>query len=192
MQKFIASLTTALLMLFLIPFAPVFAVSASAPLYTHFIYMFAHANILHWLFNAWGLLIMHKLFTLPRCITAYLIAIAISFLPSPSLLGRVGERLSHLSSFIFHLSSSSPLLGGPRGALGFSVILFFFIGYLIFFFRKRNKTAFLQVILFIIIGFFIPNMAATYHLLAFLSGAIYFKIETLILDISHFIKDTSP
>ena len=177
MQKFIASLTTALLMLFLIPFAPTFAVSASAPLYTHFIYMFAHANILHWLFNAWGLLIMHKLFTPSRCITAYLIAIAISFLPS---------------SPFTPLNPHPPSTGGLGGSLGFSVILFFFIGYLIFFFRKRNKTAFLQVILFIIIGFFIPNMAATYHLLAFLSGAIYFKIETLILDISHFIKDSSP
>jgi membrane associated rhomboid family serine protease len=180
MKKFIASIIVALLMFPLIPFASVFAVSASAPLYTHFTYMFAHANILHWLINAWGIIIIHKLYSPSRCIAAYLIAVTISFIP---LLGGTRGTFS-IFNFQFSIRATP--------ALGFSVILFFFVGYLIFLFRKQNKTAFLQVILFIIIGFFIPNMAATHHLLAFLSGAIYFKIETLILDISHFIKDTSP
>ncbi|MBR5689820.1 MAG: hypothetical protein IKX17_05190 [Prevotella sp.] len=159
MKKFTNAITAAFLMLALIPFADYCAVSSTSPIYTHFIYMFAHANVFHWLLNAAALVILHKILSLPRVATAYITAVAISFLNC------------QLSIINYQLSIR------PQAVLGFSVILYFLVGTIIRNAWKHDKTIFWQTILFLTIGFFLPNIAATYHLLPFLAGFIYHPIE---------------
>lgn len=158
MRKFTLTLLLAAAMFCALPMAPLCAVSPQTPIYTHFIYMFAHANPLHWLVNSWAMLFMHRLFTPMRLTAAYLTAVAISF-------------------FTWHDTTT----------LGFSVILFFFIGYILYpCWKCRNNSVLAQTALFIGIGFFLPSMAASYHLLAMLAGIIYYQAEHIIIDISSF------
>ena len=158
MRQFTLTILLAAAMLCAIPLAPICAVSPHTPLYTHFIYMFAHANLLHWLVNSWAMLFIHRLFTPMRLTAAYLTAVAISFVT-------------------WHTTPT----------LGFSVILFFFIGYILYpCWRRKNNTILAQTALFIGIGFLLPSMAASYHLLALVAGIIYYQAEHIILDISSF------
>ena len=178
MKQFSYIVTALLMMLPAIPLAGFFAVSPTSPTYTHFIYMFAHANIFHWAINAWGITILHRLYTPARCIAAYTTAVAISFLPST-----LNSQLSTLNS---QLSTLNPQLSTPT--LGLSVITCFLLGGLIRYCWKRNKTAFWQAVTFLAAGFFLPNFAATYHLLAFLAGTIYFAVERNVRSFLQFSK----
>lgn len=155
MKRFLVTLATAMLMLAAIPFAPLCAVAPAAPAYTHYIYMFAHANILHWAFNTWAMLVLHRLFTPLRMLTAYSSAVIISFLATDGI----------------------PFISATMPVLGFSVVLCFFIGYILLPCRRHNRTAYYQSLLFLLIGFFIPNMAASYHLMAVIVGLLYYKAE---------------
>lgn len=162
MKRFSSILIFLLILLPAIPLAPFFAVSPTTPSYTHFIYMFAHANIFHWLFNAWGILIFHRIYNTTRCIAAYLTAVITSYILTPP------------STF---LPPPSSLHLQPSPVIGLSVITCFFVGFLGQYFYQRNTTALYQAAIFITIGFFIPNMAATYHLVAFLAGMAWFFFE---------------
>ncbi len=137
----------------IIQVAPFFAVSPDSPVYTHFTYMFAHANWIHLFVNAWGLLFLHNLYTWVRVIVAYASAVVLSFFYYPEL----------------------PVLGA-------SVFITFFTGFMIFWLYKRHRLGFWQVIALLIIGCFVPHIASVYHIIMFLAGIIYNRLEWLIAD----------
>jgi len=158
MHRFYATIIAIVIMAALIPISPQMATSPSAPLATHFIYMLAHANILHWLINAWALLVLHNLFRLHRLVIAYALAIAISFIP-------------HLSLQISNLNPQ------PSTLLGSSVIAVFFMGFVAPYLWRKDRMATVLTAAIILIGFFIPGIAAFHHLLMFIAGLIAYKIE---------------
>lgn len=149
------------LMGFLIPFAPWLAVSGDSPLYTHFVYMFGHANILHWLINLWALLVLHNLLRLYRLAVSWLLAVAITFLP-------------------FVISDA--------GLIGASVITTFFFGFLTPHLRRTDNQSAYMILAIILIGFFIPGIAALPHLVMYLLGLAFFYIERTCLNFIWFYK----
>ncbi len=164
-----------LALLLLIPFASSMAVSPASSCYTHFIYMFAHANIIHWLLNAFSLIVLNRVVNVHRCIAAYLASVIISFLP--------------------YIQPSHPVVG-------MSGIIFFFTGFitscLLRYYRNRHlrmsssyKTMIFQIALVLALGFVIPNMAASYHLLAFVSGCLYSYAERELRYLSSFLNTNS-
>lgn len=72
-----------LLMLPLIPWASELAVSNGSPWWTHFTYMWAHAGWLHYLLNGLCWVMMWKLLTPARTVTAVLIAAALPSCGTP-------------------------------------------------------------------------------------------------------------
>lgn len=52
MRTLYITLIILILMVFIIPFHSLLAVSPTSPLYSHFVYMFGHANLMHWAINA--------------------------------------------------------------------------------------------------------------------------------------------
>jgi len=158
MSRLYLVLAFCLLMATLIPLASVMAVSPSTPTYTHFVYMFGHANILHWLINAWSFLVLHNVLRWYRLLTAYLLSVTLSFL------------ISHFSCS----SSAAPTIGA-------SVLTCFFFGFIAPWLWQRQKVAVLMMLLLILAGFFLSGFAAGYHLIMFISGLIASYIE-------HFIR----
>lgn len=158
MKTLYLSFIAAAAMLLLLPLSPLLAVSASSPLYTHFLYMFAHAGILHAVLNAWAIVMLHNIYSIKRLVAAYTAAVAISFIPL------------------------------EKPVTGFSVIIFFFIGFIIRHLRRVNPLACWQSVAFLIIGFFLPQTAASYHLMAFIAGIAFFHIESLITSYRNFYK----
>jgi len=153
MKQLYYTLLPLVLMLPIIPLHSLMAVSPDSPGYTHFVYMFGHASLLHWLVNAWALFVLHNLYTVSRWIVAYLCAVVLSFVYYPSL----------------------PVLGA-------SVFVSFFSGFMIFWLWHKHRLVFWQLLLLIAIGFLIPHIAAMYHLVMLVAGMAYNRIEWLIAD----------
>lgn len=172
MKRLYLTLASIAIMAVLIPLAPFMAVSQQSPAYTHFVYMFGHANILHWLINAWALVTIHNLLRPHRLIIAYTLSILITILPSPFTI-----LPSH---FTLH---PSPLIGS-------SVLTVFFFGFYSPCLFRRDKLASLMIVALIIIGFFIPGIAALPHLVMFLFGLVYFFIEREYLRFTSFITQS--
>ena len=157
MKQFTFSIAAALLTLPAILLNEHLAVSPTTPTYTHLIYMFAHANILHWAINAYALIVMHKFCTPAALTAAYICAVAISFLPIYT-----------------------------QPTLGMSVMIYFLIAKIIT--QRKNKAIILPIAIFIVAGFFLPNIAAAFHLAAISCGTIYFIAEK---NIKSFIQFTN-
>jgi hypothetical protein len=150
MRRLYCTLAFALLMSLLLPFRDVMATSSDAPLYTHFVYMFGHANVFHWLINAWSLVVLHNLLRPSRCITAYFLAVLISFLP------------------------------GTQSLIGSSVFVTFLMGFLTPVLWVKHRLSAWLIIGIIFVGFLIPGVAALPHLLMFLSGVAYLFCKYLV------------
>lgn len=148
-----------LLLLPLIPLHSRMAVSPDSALYTHFVYMAGHANIIHWLINGWTLFVLHNLYTVSRLIVAYILSVALSFVYYPD-----------------------------RPALGASVIVAFFTGFMLIWLYQRRRLVFWQLMILIVVGFFIPHVAAMYHLVMMAAGLIYNRLEWLAADYRYFTK----
>lgn len=129
-------------MLVLIPFSKLLATEASAPLYTHFVYMFAHANILHWLINAWAIMALHRIISARMAVIAYTTAVVLSFFTS-------------------------------QLTVGASAMIFFVFGCLTPTLLTHNRVFLLQIAVFLILAFFLPNIAAGIHLTAYIVGIVY-------------------
>ena len=164
MTRFYITLMTVLAMGCLIPLAPILAVSADSPIYTHFVYMFGHANLLHWLVNGWGLLVLHNLFRSYRVVVCWLFAVFITFTP-------IAASCSQM------------------GLIGASVLTTFFFGFLTPHLRKTDKTAALQILAIIVIGFFLPGIAAMPHLAMYLFGLVFFYLERTCLRFIWFCRE---
>lgn len=85
MRTLYITLLIILLMAFIIPLHASLAVSPSSPLYTHFAYMFGHANFIHWGINGWCILMVHHQFRFHRLFAAWLCSVALSFIYYPTL-----------------------------------------------------------------------------------------------------------
>jgi len=176
MIRFYLTLAAVIIMAALIPLAPHMAVPAAVPamstavLSPHLVYMFGHANLLHWAINAWALLVLHNLFRPSRLIAAYVLAVLISFLP-------------HFSFLISHFSFSEAL-----PVLGASVITCFFFGFLTPYLWSKDRLSACMMASLIIIAFFIPGIAAIHHLLMYLFGLAWYHIERLTRSFRLFCK----
>jgi membrane associated rhomboid family serine protease len=146
----------------LVPMAGSMASSDESPFYTHFVYMFGHANFLHWIINGWAMLVLHNLFRPHRLEVCYLLAVILSFIPNIS--------------------------GDSDGLLGASVITTFFFGFLTPHIRRTDKTSAYMMLALILVGFLIPGIAALPHLLMYLCGIGYFCLEGLLLHFLRFCK----
>lgn len=153
------SLLAILIMFCLIPATPIMATSASAPVYTHFIYMFAHANILHWAVNSWAILVLARFLKPARLITAYAMAVILSFIPF----------------------SENKLCGA-------SVITYFIIGFLLPALRRYKPSAAIQMAIIIVVGCFIPGIAGIHHIFMTATGIIYRPAERYARDIYRFTR----
>lgn len=151
MRTLYITLLIILLMAFIIPLHADMAVSPSTPIYSHFVYMFGHANFIHWAVNAWCLLMVHRQFSFHRLLASWLASVALSFLYYPSL----------------------PVLGA-------SVIISFFMGFTAPWLYRRKRLAFCQMLLLLFIGCLLPHIAGIYHLILFAIGFIYAKIESFV------------
>ena len=80
MRTLYITLLIILLMAFIIPLHASLAVSPSSPLYTHFAYMFGHANFIHWGINGWCILMVHHQFRFHRLLAAWLCSVLLSFI----------------------------------------------------------------------------------------------------------------
>ena len=156
------AILAAAIMCCLIPIAPSLAVSGDSPLYTHFVYMFGHANILHWLINSWALLIYHNLLRPGRLAVAYTMAVLITFLP--------------------------PVGSGEMPLIGASVITCFLFGFCLQYLFYKDRLSALMMVALILIGFFLPGIAALPHLLMFLCGAAWYVIERLYYSFIRFVS----
>lgn len=151
MRTLYITLLIILLMAFIIPLHADMAVSPSAPTYSHFIYMFGHANFIHYAVNAWCLLMVHRQFSFHRLLASWLASVALSFLYYPSL----------------------PVLGA-------SVIISFFMGFTAPWIYHRKRLAFFQMLILLVIGCLLPHIAGIYHLILFAIGFIYAKAESFV------------
>ena len=151
MRTLYITLLIILLMAFIIPLHASLAVSPSSPLYTHFVYMFGHANFIHLAVNAWCLLMVHRQFSFHRLLGSWLASVALSFLYYPSL----------------------PVLGA-------SVIISCFMGFTAPWLYRRKRLAFCQMLLLLVIGCLLPHIAGIYHLILFALGFIYAKAESFV------------
>lgn len=165
MKRLYITAVICIFMLPVIPFAPVLAVSASAPLYTHFTYMFAHASILHWLVNSWAFLMLHNTFRWYRCITAYACAVIASFIPA------------------------TVPAGSPAGLLGASALTCFFIGFITpHFYLTRNRFNLALIAVTFILGFILPGIAALLHVIIFALGILMWFAESIAYSFLHFTR----
>lgn len=139
------------MMAFIIPLHAFLAVSPSASIYSHFVYMFGHANFIHWAVNAWCILMIHRQFRLHRVLASWFSSVGLSFIYYPSL----------------------PVLGA-------SVIISFFMGLTAPWLYSRRRLAFWQMLILLVIGCLLPHIAGIYHLILFALGFLYAKVERLL------------
>lgn len=151
MRTLYVTLVAVLLMALLIPLHASLAVSPSTPPYTHFVYMFGHANVVHWAVNAWCLLMVHRLFRIHRLLASWAFSVALSFLYHPAL----------------------PVLGA-------SVVISFFMGFTSSWLYRRKRLAFWQMLALLCMGCLLPHIAGLYHLVLFVLGYLYAKAERLV------------
>ncbi len=167
MKRFYLTLGAIIVMAALIPQASEMAVSPSSPLASRLCYMFGHANVLHWAVNGWALMVLHNIFRVYRLIVAYVLAVAVSFIPS------VTVSLSLDVPYVAVSSQQLPIIGA-------SVITCFFFGMLNdrLWITDRLTACLVAALLFI--GFFIPGISAVHHLLMFVAGIAWFQVERII------------
>lgn len=151
MRTLYITLLIILLMAFIIPLHANMAVSPSSPLYTHFVYMFGHANFIHFGINGWCILMVHRQFSFHRLLAAWLCSVLLSFIYYPAL----------------------PVLGA-------SVLISFFMGFTAPWLYRRKRLAFCQMLLLLVIGCLLPHIAGIYHLILFVLGFIYAKAESFV------------
>lgn len=152
MKRLYLTLALCALMLALLPVAPALAVTPSAPFLAHLAYMFAHASVLHWIVNAWTLLVLHNTFRWYRCLAAYLLAVGASFVPCVM----------------------------SRPSLGASVFSCFFLGLITpHLWHSGKRSSVLMMAALLLLGFFLPGIAAGLHVALYLCGILFIRLERL-------------
>lgn len=139
------------LMLLALPFTDKMALSpARYSVVQLFAYPLAHANLLHLILNAVAWLPMWRAVTWRRLLCAYMSSVGIGYI-------------------YMLIPSAHPLCG-------FSVIIFWFIGLML---PLVPRTTRLLTLALVAVSFLMPHLAASVHLMALLSGYIYYTLRRL-------------
>ena len=128
-----------------LPFPEVFAVSNDSPTYTHFVYLLGHAGVMHWLINAWTLLVIHNLLRWYRLIAAYLWTVGISYVLLPD-----------------------------QPMVGLSVFNCFFIGFAAPCLWRKDRLAVVLTAGLLLLTCVISGFAGVQHVVSFAAGVIFF------------------
>lgn len=167
--NFRITVVAVLIMAALIPVSSSLAVHQSVhPLAPHFLYMFGHGNILHWAINSWALLVVHNTFRWHRLLTAYLLAVALSFAVPAAVVPAVSPA--------------------GLGVLGASVITTFFFGLITPYLWRTNRFAAIAMVILLLVSCILPGFAAVYHVIPFIVGFIYRHIECIVRSYVRFIR----
>ena len=148
-----------ILMAAAVPYTSDMAVSTTSPTYTHYVYMAGHAGWLHYLVNAWSLLILHNLFCWYRVLAAYIGAVAISYTLLPD----------------------QPMVGA-------SVFTCFFIGFWAVFSWYKDKLSVLMSLGLLALTCILPGFAGIPHIAAYTLGLMFSVMERKIWHVISFLK----
>ena len=121
--------------------------------------MLGHAGWLHWLVNAWTLLVLHNLMCWYRVLAAYILAVGVSYFLLPA-----------------------------QPMVGLSVFNCFFIGFAAPWLWKRNRPALLMTVGLLLLTCVMSSFAGVQHVVSFLSGAVFSMCESYIRSIRDYIK----
>lgn len=113
----------------------------------HFTFPFVHANLLHWFLNGVAILSLSTILRWQRTAWAYVFSVMVGFLHEP--MARMG------------LSPSLPLLG-------FSVIVYFYMGMLYVHLPSWRRW---RIVIVAAAGLFVPGIAALVHIMMLVTGA---------------------
>lgn len=142
------TIAACLLMAAALPFPDFFAVSEDSPAYTHYVYMLGHAGVIHYLVNAWTLLVIHNLMRWYRLVAAYLWAVGTSYVLLP---------------------------GQPM--VGLSVMNCFFIGFAAPWLWRRDRLAVALTAGLLLLTCFVSGFAGVQHVASAAAGAVLFFAE---------------
>ena len=159
MNKFRITLMVCLLMAVLVPNTDKLAVSEESPVYTHFVYIFGHDGFLHYIINAWSLLVMHNLFRWYRVLTAYAFAVLLSFVALPA----------------------QPMVGA-------SVFTCFFFGFTAPWLWHKERTLLILTVLLLLLTCILPGFAGIPHVAAFSFGFVFSYTESFVRNISNYLN----
>jgi hypothetical protein len=147
------------MMALLVPMTDILAVSHTAPLYTHFLYTVGHDGYMHYVINAWSLLVMHNLFRWYRVLAAYLFAILLSFIALPS----------------------QPMVGA-------SVFTCFFFGFTAPWLWRKERVLLIMTAGLMLLTCVLPGFAGIPHVSAFAFGVFFAFSEYYIIRIRHYLR----
>lgn len=160
MIKFYASIAACLLMGLAAPYTDLLAVSATSPTYTHFLYMIGHASLLHYLVNAWTLLVLHNAMRWYRVIAAYLMAVMEGYVMLPD-----------------------------KPMVGLSVFNCFFIGFATPWLWRRDKLTVLLTIALLLLTCLVSGFAGLQHVASFCFGLLFCLSEWKVRAIINYLKE---
>lgn len=156
-----ATAAAVIIMAALIPVSPSLACQAgeSGHAHRHFLFVFAHAGVLHWAANSWALLVLHNTFRWYRLAAAYATAVTLSFVPC----------------------SAQPVLGA-------SALTTFFFGFATPYFWRTDRTAVAMMAPLLLAGCFLPGIAAAFHIVPFVCGFLFYAAERTVRSFAAFIR----
>lgn len=146
-------------MALIVPLTDLLAVSRTSPLYTHFLYIVGHDGYLHYIINAWSLLVMHNLFRWYRVSSAYIFAVLLSFVALPD-----------------------------RPMVGASVFTCFFFGFTAPWLWRKERTLLLLTVGLLLLTCVLPGFAGIPHVAAFAFGVVFSFVELYINLLRHYLK----
>ena len=148
-----------LIMALLVPLTDVLAVSPTTPLYTHLLYLVGHDGYLHYVINAWSLLVMHNLFRWYRVLSAYAFAVLISYVAAP-----------------------------PQPMVGASVFTCFFFGFTAPWLWRKDRLLLILTVSLLLLTCILPVFACIPHVAAFSFGLVFSIVEFHIHRLNHYLK----
>lgn len=158
MFRFRLTIAACLLMAFAVPFADMLAVSHTTPPYTHFTYVFGHEGWLHYIINAWSLLVIHNLMRWYRVAAAYLFAVLLSFVALPA----------------------QPMIGA-------STFTCFFFGFTAPWLWRKERLVLVMMVGLLLLTCFLPGFAGIPHVAAFSFGTIFSLSEGFIRRLHRYL-----
>lgn len=160
MSKFYASIALCLLMGLAAPYTDLLAVSETSPWYTHYLYIIGHNGFLHFLINAWTLLVLHNLLRWYRVVAAYLWAVFISYILLPDI----------------------PMVG-------LSVFNCFFIGFATPWMWRRDRLTVFLTLGLLLLTCVVSGFAGLQHVTSYSFGFLFCLSEWKIREILEYLKE---
>lgn len=160
MTKFRATIVTCLLMLAGIPLAEKLAVTNTSAWYTHYLYIIGHGGFIHWIVNAWTLLVLHNLFRWYRVIAAYAICVLEGYYLLPEL----------------------PMVGA-------SVFTCFFIGFATPYLWRKSRLTVGMTLALLTLTCILPGFAGVQHIASYSAGVVFSMAEGHIRKIKAYLNE---